>query len=111
MQKSRTQKRDFKEARQDAWAVERRVPNADGTGYQAAPQENEAFEEYYKHQKIVPEGHWEDFMGALRTPLPTTFRINGTGKFASDLRDKLEFDFCAKLNMAPTEVCFASECL
>ena len=104
MQKSRNMKRDFREPRKDTWAVERRVPNADGTGYESAPQENAAFEEYYKYQKIVPEGEWDAFMAALRTPLPTTFRINGTGKFASQLRDKLEFDFCAKLKMAPTEV-------
>eukprot|EP00891_Asterochloris_glomerata_P009762 jgi/Astpho2/9762/e_gw1.00149.36.1_t len=32
-------------------------------------------------------------MAVLRTQLPTTFRINGMGKFAQDLRDKLETDF------------------
>ena len=99
-------KRDFKEPRQDTWAVERRVPKADGTGYEAAPPENQAFEDYYQYQKIVPEGQWNDFMAALRTPLPTTFRINGTGKFAADLRDRFESDFCSKLKMAPTEVNF-----
>ena len=81
-------KRDFKEPRKDQWAVDRRIPKADGSGYETAPQENEAFEEYYQYQKIVPDGQWDDFMASLRSALPTTFRINGTGKFAADLRDK-----------------------
>lgn len=51
------------------------------------------FEEYYKQQGIVPEGEWDAFMESLRTPLPTTFRINGSGKFAADLRDQLAQDF------------------
>ena len=41
----------------------------------------------------MPEGEWDAFMAVLRTQLPTTFRINGMGKFAQDLRDKLETDF------------------
>lgn len=44
-------------------------------------------------QGIVPEGEWEAFMESLRMPLPITFRINGRGKFAADLRDRLEQDF------------------
>ena len=51
------------------------------------------FEEYYQRQGIVPEGEWDAFMESLRTPLPTTFRINGSGKFAADLRDHLAQDF------------------
>jgi len=41
----------------------------------------------------VPEGEWDAFMEKLRAPLPTTFRINGRGKFAADLRNRLEQDF------------------
>jgi len=55
-------------------------------------------------QGIVPEGEWDAFMTALATPLPATFRINGSGKFAAQLRDKLENDFFAKLGQAPAEV-------
>ena len=51
------------------------------------------FVEYYQKQGVVPEGEWDAFMAVLRTQLPTTFRINGMGKFAQDLRDKLETDF------------------
>jgi len=40
-------------------------------------EENKHFEAYYKAQKICPEAEWDDFMACLRTPLPTSFRING----------------------------------
>ena len=62
------------------------------------------FVEYYQKQKVVPDGQWEDFMSMLKTPLPTTFRINGTGKFATDLRDKFESDFLANFNKDPIMV-------
>jgi hypothetical protein len=39
----------------------------------------------------VPEGEWGAFMAALRRPLPTTFRINGSGRFAEGLREKVRF--------------------
>lgn len=63
------------------------------------------FVEYYKKQGVVPEGQWDEFMEVLKTPLPTTFRINGTGKFATDLRDKLESDFLSNFNKDPIMVC------
>ena len=62
------------------------------------------FVEYYKKQGVVPEGQWDEFMEVLKTPLPTTFRINGTGKFATDLRDKLESDFLSNFNKDPIMV-------
>ena len=54
-------------------------------------------------QKIVPEGEWDAFMEKLRSPLPTTFRINGRGKFAADLRNRLEQDFFSQFQ-DPIEV-------
>ena len=54
---------------------------------------NEAFELYYKSQKILPEAEFPDFLAALRRPLPLTFRVNGTGPFALDLRSELEAGF------------------
>ena len=48
-------------------------------------------------QNIVPESEWEAFMACLRTTLPITFRINGSGKFADALRRRLETDFLAGL--------------
>ena len=38
---------------------------------------NERFEKYYRAQKIIPDEEWEDFMSALRRPLPSTFRVAG----------------------------------
>jgi hypothetical protein len=58
---------------------------------------NPDFEDYYKMQGIVPDEEWPTFMATLRTVLPSTFRINGSGKFANSLRDKLNADFFSKL--------------
>ena len=80
------------------------MPNETGDGYKKTPTESEAFEEYYQHQEIIPAGEWDAFMSCLRTPLPATFRINGSGKFAAQLRDKLETDFFSRLQQAPAEV-------
>lgn len=54
-------------------------------------------------QGIVPAGEWDAFIAQLRTPLPTTFRINGRGKFAADLRNRLEQDFFSQFK-EPVEV-------
>ncbi|KAL6760331.1 tRNA-methyltransferase, partial [Haematococcus lacustris] len=54
---------------------------------------NADFEEYYKAQGIVPEEEWDAFLACLRSPLPVTFRINGSGPFADHLREKFEKDF------------------
>lgn len=94
----RVMKRDFKQARPDKWSEKSRS-QPDRSEYN-----NELFVEYYKKQGVVPEGQWEEFMEVLKTPLPTTFRINGTGKFATDLRDKLESDFLSNFNKDPIMV-------
>ena len=65
---------------------------------------NAAFEEYYQEQGIVPEGEWDAFMVSLRTTLPTTFRINGSGKFAEELRTRLETDFLTSFSGGPIKV-------
>ena len=70
---------------------------SDHGGHADIVRENAQFEAYYKAQKIVPEQEWEEFLTSLRTPLPMTFRINGSGKFATDLRDNLEGTLFAEL--------------
>ncbi len=55
-------------------------------------------------QKIVPEGEWDAFLASLRTPLPTSFRISGSGKFAATLRDHLENDFFSQFASGPLVV-------
>ncbi|KAA6424209.1 MAG: tRNA (cytosine-5-)-methyltransferase NSUN2 [Trebouxia sp. A1-2] len=94
----RVMKRDFKQSRPDKWSEKSRSQP------ERSEYNNELFVEYYKKQGVVPEGQWEEFMEVLKTPLPTTFRINGTGKFATDLRDKLESDFLSNFNKDPIMV-------
>jgi multisite-specific tRNA:(cytosine-C5)-methyltransferase len=42
---------------------------------------NERFTSYYKAQHIIPEEEWDQFIEALRRPLPTTFRIAGSREY------------------------------
>ncbi|KAJ8093590.1 tRNA (cytosine-5-)-methyltransferase ncl1 [Marasmius tenuissimus] len=46
---------------------------------------NERFAAYYKAQNILPEEEWESFLDALRSPLPTTFRVAGSRLTAQSL--------------------------
>src|SRR5690606_31983120 len=40
--------------------------------------ENQAFETYYRKQELVKsDEEWQEFLEALRSPLPAAFRING----------------------------------
>uniref|UniRef100_A0A8C1SQN6 tRNA (cytosine(34)-C(5))-methyltransferase n=1 Tax=Cyprinus carpio TaxID=7962 RepID=A0A8C1SQN6_CYPCA len=48
-----------------------------GAGYSEIIKENKLFEHYYTELKIVPEGEFEEFMQAMREPLPATMRITG----------------------------------
>jgi hypothetical protein len=65
---------------------------------------NEAFEEYYRVQNVVPDGEWDSFVASLRKPLPITFRINGSGKFAMELREKMQSDFFSNFSSGPIMV-------
>ena len=98
----RVLKRDFKKGKRDnVWDPSKeRGGRGGGNGagaYASYDKTNEKFEEYYKAQKIVPDGEWDDFMASLRTPLPTSFRINGSGKYAEDIRDQIENKLFAKV--------------
>ncbi|RXN02068.1 tRNA (cytosine(34)-C(5))-methyltransferase [Acipenser ruthenus] len=55
-----------------------------GAGY-ADIKENKLFEQYYQKLKIVPEGEWEQFMEAVREPLPATIRITGYKSHAKQI--------------------------
>ena len=52
---------------------------------------NEMFEAYYRRQRLLEGGEreWPLFLGALRRPLPTTFRLHGAHPGAGALRAKL----------------------
>uniref|UniRef100_A0A8C9VU93 tRNA (cytosine(34)-C(5))-methyltransferase n=1 Tax=Scleropages formosus TaxID=113540 RepID=A0A8C9VU93_SCLFO len=55
------------------------------SGYSEIIKENKLFEQYYREQKIVPEGEFEHFMETLREPLPATFRITGYKSHAKEI--------------------------
>ncbi|KAJ7652218.1 S-adenosyl-L-methionine-dependent methyltransferase [Mycena rosella] len=54
-----------------------------------ASMNNERFATYYQTQNIVPADQWEPFLDALRTPLPTTFRVAGSRQTAQSLNETL----------------------
>uniref|UniRef100_A0A8C5Q6Q8 NOP2/Sun RNA methyltransferase 2 n=1 Tax=Leptobrachium leishanense TaxID=445787 RepID=A0A8C5Q6Q8_9ANUR len=54
-------------------------------GYPEIIKENKLFEHYYQELKIVPDGEWDQFMSALREPLPSTIRITGYKSHANEI--------------------------
>lgn len=56
-----------------------------GAGYADIVKENKLFEQYYKEQGLVPEGEFQEFMEALREPLPATIRITGYKSHAKEI--------------------------
>eukprot|EP00879_Flechtneria_rotunda_P009555 GHRR01010001.1.p1 GENE.GHRR01010001.1~~GHRR01010001.1.p1 ORF type:complete len:901 (+),score=384.85 GHRR01010001.1:586-3288(+) len=98
--KQRLLRKDFKGAnrRDNTWDEKRSTKNK---FMEPSDYHNEAFEEYYHVQDIVPRDEWQAFLGSLKTPLPITFRINGSGKFANELRQKMESDFFANFRAGP----------
>jgi multisite-specific tRNA:(cytosine-C5)-methyltransferase len=52
--------------------------------------QNATFEEYYKTQGIVPEAEWDQFLGALKTELPTTFRVTGSRAHADTINNLIK---------------------
>ncbi|CAN6218030.1 unnamed protein product [Urochloa humidicola] len=100
--RGRTQRRHFKQGRENVWKHNPQRPAAcegGGEGREGNPSwqpfatENPAFEEYYKEQQIIPEEEWDGFMSMLRKPLPATFRINASCQFFQDICSQLENDF------------------
>uniref|UniRef100_A0A8C1RTZ7 tRNA (cytosine(34)-C(5))-methyltransferase n=1 Tax=Cyprinus carpio TaxID=7962 RepID=A0A8C1RTZ7_CYPCA len=60
------------------------------TGYSEIIKENKLFEHYYTELKIVPEGEFEEFMQAMREPLPATMRITGYKSHAKEILHTLK---------------------
>jgi len=106
----RVQKRDFKRSnRSNTWDKEPkgkrprrgggphhdRKKNGEGKyGATEYVRENEHFEKYYKAQKIcVSDEEFEQLMRVLKTDLPSSFRINGVGNFASRIKQRVKNEF------------------
>lgn len=63
----------YYKVRQRAWVKE------DGSSTWTDGQDRRAdLTRHVQAQGIIPEGEWVDFMKALSTPLPTTFRFTGS---------------------------------
>ncbi|EER96904.1 tRNA (cytosine(34)-C(5))-methyltransferase isoform X2 [Sorghum bicolor] len=109
--RGRTQRRHFKQGRENVWKHNPQRPPAGegGEGREGNPSwqpfatENPSFEEYYKEQQIVPEEEWDSFMSMLRKPLPATFRINASCQFYQDICSQLENDFRKSLETEVTD--------
>ncbi|XP_033856384.1 RNA cytosine-C(5)-methyltransferase NSUN2-like [Acipenser ruthenus] len=77
--------RNRQKNQQDRNSEPRRDNAGWGAGYADIIKENKLFEQYYQELKIVPEGEWEQFMEALREPLPATIRITGYKSHAKEI--------------------------
>ncbi|KAG0558875.1 hypothetical protein KC19_10G061000 [Ceratodon purpureus] len=85
-----------KDARPNDWKRSRHDSGGE-PGWNPFVRESPAFEAFYKKQKIVPEEEWDAFITTFRKPLATTFRINGSGQFALEIRDQMQRDFFDQL--------------
>ncbi|XP_034560351.1 RNA cytosine C(5)-methyltransferase NSUN2 [Notolabrus celidotus] len=56
-----------------------------GAGYADIVKENKLFEHYYQELGLVPDGEFEQFMDAMREPLPATIRITGYKSHAKEI--------------------------
>ncbi|XP_010733993.3 RNA cytosine C(5)-methyltransferase NSUN2 [Larimichthys crocea] len=81
-----------------------------GAGYADIIKENKLFEHYYKELGLVPDGEFEQFMEAMREPLPATIRITGYKSHAKEIlhclkekyfKDILELEFEGQKIEAP----------
>uniref|UniRef100_A0A8C7FN97 tRNA (cytosine(34)-C(5))-methyltransferase n=1 Tax=Oncorhynchus kisutch TaxID=8019 RepID=A0A8C7FN97_ONCKI len=59
--------------------------NGWGAGYADIIKENKLFEAYYQELGLVPEGEFDQFMAAMREPLPATIRITGYKSHAKEI--------------------------
>ncbi|XP_050371787.1 uncharacterized protein LOC126789672 [Argentina anserina] len=108
---SRTQRRHFRQNRENVWKRTKPDPSSENPtenngadpSWQPFATQNPAFEEYYKEQGIVAPEEWDLFMEYLRKPLPAAFRINSSSQFCSDIRTQLESDFMISLQSEVSE--------
>ncbi|KAF3331202.1 tRNA (cytosine(34)-C(5))-methyltransferase-like protein [Carex littledalei] len=101
--RGRTQRRHFKQNRDNVWKHNPGKPSAAADTADAPTEENvkwepfatqnPGFDEYYKEQRIVREEEWDEFIASLRSPLPAAFRINASGQFSEDIQSQLQNEF------------------
>jgi len=99
--RGRTQRRHFRQGRENVWKKPRASPSASEaaqTQWEPLVTQNLVFEQYYKEQGIIPDEEWDEFISILQKPLPAAFRINSSGQFSDDILSQLENEFLASLN-------------
>ncbi|XP_010472227.1 PREDICTED: tRNA (cytosine(34)-C(5))-methyltransferase [Camelina sativa] len=111
--RGRSQRKDFKENRENVWKRSKSDTTVDGSDNAAAPEQkptwepiitvNPNFEEYYKEQGVVKAEEWDLFMEILRKPLPAAFRVNSNGQFCDEIISILENDFMKSLQAEAIE--------
>ncbi|KAH0912841.1 hypothetical protein HID58_036162 [Brassica napus] len=109
--RGRSQRKHFKESRENVWKRPRTDPTVDASDNAVADKpswepiliDNPNFEEYYKEQGIVRAEEWDVFMEILRKPLPAAFRVNSNSQFCGDIISILENDFVKSLQAEAIE--------
>lgn len=61
--------------------------------YKDIIKENEKFVQYYKRIQICSQTEWEKFIEALRSDLPTTFRISSCRSTTKKMLEIIKNDF------------------
>ncbi|CAN8283891.1 unnamed protein product [Cochlearia groenlandica] len=111
-QRGRSQRKHFKESRDNVWKRPKPDPTVDASGDAAVSEKpswepiltnNPNFEEYYKEQRVVKAEEWDVFMEILRKPLPAAFRVNSNSQFCDDIISILENDFVKSLQAEAIE--------
>jgi multisite-specific tRNA:(cytosine-C5)-methyltransferase len=59
----------------------------DQSGWAEINKENEKWEMFYKQQDLMSEQEFAEFKEACKVPLPLTFRITGSRKYANEILD------------------------
>jgi 16S rRNA C967 or C1407 C5-methylase (RsmB/RsmF family) len=76
--------KDRKRQRSDTWKSNR----GDSSSY-TLTLTNKRFEAFYQAIGFVPEAEWDDFMSALRRPLPACFHMDPAYAFTEELKSQL----------------------
>ena len=71
----------------------RKIVRETDADYDTIEYRNENFEKYYKAQEILKPEEWGAFMTSLAKPLPSSFRINDSCRFADAIRERIQSDF------------------
>lgn len=75
--------------------------------YQEIVKENEKFVQYYQNIQICSQTEWEIFLEALRSDLPTTFRISSCRSTAKKILEIIKNDFFVNESSSTQPICLS----